>query len=269
MDVVSNFAHARHSAAFDLQDRLFTSLLFSQSTTSDSEDLSLEDDYRTRHPPPPPREHYRPRKSPRRHMENDDSSGVSSSEYGDVVNGDVRGSDVRLRARKPKLRGSSSRQRQDTTVMQSSLQHINTDLARILSLLERTTVPYSSTSAPPQPYPEFIPARGIHAQAPYSVAPLASSFGLSSLGPSPYSGSQGQPQARFVTPMEGAEIQLEKKWKTYFGGEGNLMCVCVRACVCVCACEHACVCVWCMCGVRGVYLCVRLCVSVCLCLCVW
>ena len=76
---------------------------------------------------------YRPQRSTRRQIEDDDSSGFSSSDYGDgpPVVRDVRGS----RGTKS-LRFSQPSKTQNIDDVQASLSTINSDLARIVSLLQ-------------------------------------------------------------------------------------------------------------------------------------
>lgn len=99
------------------------------------------------------KEKFRPHRTTRRKIEDDDSSGFSSSDYGDgpPVVRDVRGS----RGTKS-LRFSHPSKTHNIEDVQASLSTINTDLARILALLQtqalqRTAMPAQQYAPPEQP----------------------------------------------------------------------------------------------------------------------
>ena len=124
-------------------------LPLSQSTaTSDSEIdyLDVSESSRAVHGYPVVhlRSHYQ--RGRRAHRDDDDSSGFSSSDYGDIINNGIRvpvdsyGHGIQRRATIPKL-GSRS-QGVATQRVETSLHQINGDLSRILSLLHsRSTIP--------------------------------------------------------------------------------------------------------------------------------
>ena len=111
------------------------SFFFSQSTASDSE-ATFRESRHARQARPSAKDRYRPRKTPRKTLDDDDSSGISSSDYGDVISGNVRRSDVKMGSRQPKpaVRRYSAGD-ETSEAVQYSLQQINSDLARILRLL--------------------------------------------------------------------------------------------------------------------------------------
>lgn len=111
---------------------------------------------------------YRPHRSTRRQIEDDDSSGFSSSEYGDgpPILRDVRGS----RGTKS-LRFSHPSKTQNIDDVQASLSTINTDLARILALLQTQTL--QRPAIPAQPV-YAVPDQPVFTQ---TARPMSSGYG--------------------------------------------------------------------------------------------
>ncbi|XP_031554693.1 centrosomal protein of 164 kDa-like [Actinia tenebrosa] len=179
------------------------------TTTSDSEDVPMDPLFRkTAHFP---KDKYRPHRSTRRQIEDDDSSGFSSSDYGDgpPVVRDVRGS----RGTKS-LRFSNPSKTQNIDDVQASLSTINTDLARILSLLQTQTL--QRPAIPTQPV-YAVPEQHAFAQ---TARPMNSGY-APSIDHAQTSRPDIAPRNSYHQPIyksqDTAEVALERKWKSYFG----------------------------------------------------
>ena len=85
-------------------------------------------------------------------LDDDDSSGISSSDYGNVISGNVRRSDVKIGSRQPKpaVRRYSAGD-ETSEAVQYSLQQINSDLARILRLLSTRPQAFGYSSVTQEP----------------------------------------------------------------------------------------------------------------------
>lgn len=140
-------------------------------------------------------------------MDDDDSSGISSSDYGDVISGNVRRSDVKMGSRQPKATVAKGLRRrsageENSEAVHYSLQQINSDLARILTLLntrppafsypsaaqgsfgvEPVAQPYADTIRGPRVTPVYADSvQGIQAQSPYQPGPLPDSYHMRGAG---------------------------------------------------------------------------------------
>ncbi|XP_020608436.1 uncharacterized protein LOC110047046 isoform X2 [Orbicella faveolata] len=229
---------------------LENALLGGLSTASDSEDTFLRNDRHAR--PSRSSDRHRPRKTPRKTVDDDDSSGISSSDYGDVISGNVRRSDVKT-GRQPKVAIPKSLRKPTTgeessEAVQYSLQQINTDLARILTLL-RTRPPAFTYPTVTQPIPDALRGSRVtpvypeashssQGQFAYQPGPLAQPYQLRGAGvpvvPAGTSSLPGhQVQTQSFNPLssvpphlqasyrnqESTESQLERKWRSYFGDQ--------------------------------------------------
>lgn len=173
---------------------------FPQSTASDSEVT-----FRPRQTRPTDR--HQPRKTVRKIIDDDDSSGISSSDYGDAISGNVRRSDVKNRSRQPKKAPGRGVKRhsvgdENSEAVQYSLQQINNDLSRILKLLSSrppafayppVTQPSFATEPVTQPFPDNIRGSrvsssfpestlGTQAQSPYTAGPVSEPYPMRSAG---------------------------------------------------------------------------------------
>ncbi|XP_022779198.1 centrosomal protein of 164 kDa-like isoform X2 [Stylophora pistillata] len=133
---------------------LENALLGGMSTASDSGDTFLG---HSRNARPSTRDRHRPRKTPRKTLDDDDSSGISSSDYGDIISGNVRRSDVKMGSRQPKVALPRNLRKPSTgdessEAVHYSLQQINTDLARILTLLQTRAPSFTHPSVTPGPF---------------------------------------------------------------------------------------------------------------------
>lgn len=252
--VVDNMT-AGHELLKQKEERLvlLENALVGGLTTSDSE-ATFRENPRPRHSRPSAKDRHHPRKTPRKVVDDDDSSGISSSDYGDAISGNVRRSDVKTGSRQLKpatLRGvgRSSVSSENSEAVQYSLQQINTDLTRILNLLgSRPPVfAYPSVTQPPfgaepatQPFPNSVKnsrvtsvypdtLRGIQAQPPYQPSPGSESYhargsGVHSRQGQVHNFSASVDPPSFQAPFksqESAESQLERKWKSYFGDQSR------------------------------------------------
>lgn len=241
---------------------LENTLLGGLSTASDSEDTFLRNARHAR--PSRSSDRHRPRKTPRKTVDDDDSSGISSSDYGDVISGNVRRSDIKT-GRQPKVTIPKSLRKPSTgeessEAVQNSLQQINTDLARILTLL-RTKPPaftYPTVTQTPlraeqvtQPIPDALRGSRVtpvypeashssQSQFAYQPGPLPQTYQLRGAGVpvvpagtaslpvhqvqtqsfNPLGGVSPQLQASYRN-YESAESQLERKWRSYFGDQSR------------------------------------------------
>lgn len=205
-----------------------------------------------------PTDRHQPRKTVRKIIDDDDSSGISSSDYGDAISGNVRRSDVKNRSRQPKKAPGRGVKRhsvgdENSEAVQYSLQQINNDLSRILKLLSSrpsafayppVTQPSFATEPVTQPFPDNIRGSrvsssfpestlGTQAQSPYTAGPVSEPYPMRSTGVPVLPGRQShihnfgptslappQFQAPFRSP-ESAESQLERKWRSYFGEQSR------------------------------------------------
>jgi len=88
-----------------------------------------------------PRDKYRPHRTSRRAHDDDDSSGFSSSDYSDAIPRISRGS------KSLRFVGSNPSKGHNIDDVQSSLSTINSDLARILALLQSQALQRTAQSA--------------------------------------------------------------------------------------------------------------------------
>ncbi|KAK3726919.1 hypothetical protein QZH41_016709 [Actinostola sp. cb2023] len=179
------------------------------TTASESDDLPMDHLYRL------PRDKYLPHRTTRKTLDDEDSSGFSSSDYGDVG---TKGRDVRMSRGAKGLRFANPTKSHNIDDVQSSLSTINTDLARILALLQSQALQRPSLSTRPvYASPEQQPA--IFAQTTrlpssgYTTAPVEHA---QTSRPE----MNGYHQSLYK-PQETAESVLERKWQSYFGGHSR------------------------------------------------